>query len=126
MDQACVIDDLRAKRRRVDQLCQIANAADFRELPIALEMLAQRHTVADAPVGDHAIQNREDFLVGPRIEIARRQDVRDALMRVVVEQNRAQHSHLRRHVVRGFRGVSRGGLQVADVFHGPLLAQPIF
>lgn len=101
MNQPGVIQNLRAERRRVQQVRQIPRAADFHELAIAFKMLAQRHAVRNAAASDKAIQHVEDRSIGRRIEIARLQNVAHALVCVVVEQDRAQHGHFGLQVVRG-------------------------
>ena len=101
MDEAGVVDDLRAEGCRIQQVCEIARAADLAELAVTLEMLAQSDAVGDAAVGDQAVEDLENRSVGGRIEVARLQDVGHALMRVVIKQDCAQHSHFGLQVMRG-------------------------
>ena len=57
VDQPGVVVDLGTEGRAVEQVSQIARAADLGELAVALEMFAQRHAVGDAAAGDHSLQH---------------------------------------------------------------------
>ena len=120
VDEAGVVDDLRAEGGGIQQVGEVAGAADLGQLAVALEVFAQGDAVGDAAVGDLAVQHFEDGLVGGRVKIAWFQDVGDALVGVVVEQDRAQHGHFGLQVVRQHGG-GRGVLVVLR--HGPSLGQ---
>ena len=116
--QLGVVVDLRAERRAVEQVGEIAGAADLGERGFMLEVLAQRHAVGDAPAGDHPFEDVENGRVGRRVEVARLQEIGHALVCVVVEQDRAQHRHFGRKVVRRRRLLR----EIVVLRHGPSVA----
>ena len=100
VNEAGVVDDFGSEGGGIEQVGQVSRAADLRQPPITLEMLAKRDPIGDATARDEPVQHFEDCAVGGGVKVTRFQDVGDALLGIVVEQDRAQNGHFGLQVMR--------------------------
>ena len=114
IDRPGVVGGVGGRRGAVDQVGQVAHAAQFFETHVAGELLGQQDRFGELALADIAFDGGEQALVERFEEVARLQAVADPLEGGVVVEQRAEQRLLGLHIGRrvGDRRVVGDGPQV--------------